>query len=102
MDERDMRSFPYSLSWCVRERYLASHGGGPRISEHPDGRCVFYGDDGCAVYAVRPRQCRTFPFWVRNLRSAERWGRVAAACPGIGAGRRYSKERILEILSREA
>ncbi|MDR2152868.1 MAG: YkgJ family cysteine cluster protein [Helicobacteraceae bacterium] len=25
--------------------------------------CVFLGANGCEIYAARPAQCRTFPFW---------------------------------------
>ena len=53
--------------------------------------CVFLrrdaaGKAGCAVYAVRPAQCRTWPFWPDNLAGAERWRQAARRCPGIAAG----------------
>jgi Fe-S-cluster containining protein len=67
------------------------------IGEHADGRCFFF-DDGCSIYPLRPHQCRTFPFWFSNLRSESRWRDVTGQCPGIGRGRRYSREQILEIV----
>ena len=67
------------------------------IREHPDGRCSFY-DHGCVIYPVRPAQCKSFPFWFGNLRSETRWRRISRECPGIGQGKLYSKEQILEIL----
>ena len=73
---------------------------GYRIAEYPDGRCHFFAD-GCHIYAVRPMQCRTYPFWFSTLRSEARWRKTAAQCPGIGTGRRFSKEQILDILSRQ-
>ena len=31
-----------------------------------DGRCIFVDENGCRVYAARPKQCRTFPYeWQR-------------------------------------
>ena len=67
------------------------------IREHSDGRCFFY-DNGCTIYPVRPHQCRTYPFWFENLRSIKKWKRVCEACPGIGSGDLYSKEKILKII----
>jgi Fe-S-cluster containining protein len=45
--------------------------------------CVFLEGDRCRVYPVRPGQCRSFPFWPRNLASAASWGAAAAKCDGI-------------------
>jgi Fe-S-cluster containining protein len=67
------------------------------IGEDEAGRCLFF-DNGCTVYPLRPGQCRSFPFWFSNLRSEDRWRRVEKACPGIGHGRRYSREQILAII----
>ena len=72
--------------------------GGHSVREDEDGRCLFY-EDGCRIYPVRPLQCRTFPFWVSILRSEARFDSVRRACPGIGQGRRYSREEILDILA---
>lgn len=66
------------------------------VGEDAQGRCLFF-SSGCTIYPARPLQCRTWPFWFSNLRSAERWHRITQACPGIGKGRLYSKEEILDI-----
>jgi Fe-S-cluster containining protein len=79
------------------EAYLYPIREGYGIREHSDGRCFFY-DNGCTVYPVRPRQCRTYPFWFENLRSVKNWKRISEACPGIGRGALYSKEKILRIV----
>jgi hypothetical protein len=45
---------------------------GLALLEQPDGACFFLQAGGCAVQAVKPRQCRDFPNgWVNSL-----WGRV--------------------------
>lgn len=58
-------------------------------------RCAFLTDDSrCAIYPVRPMQCRTWPFWRANL-EPEAWARVAATrCPGIGRGELWTREQI--------
>jgi uncharacterized protein len=49
---------------------------------------------GCAVYAARPKQCRTWPFWQENL-PRERWeGVVSQICPGIGQGPLHPAEEV--------
>ncbi|MFO7875947.1 MAG: YkgJ family cysteine cluster protein [Desulfovermiculus sp.] len=67
------------------------------IKERPGGACLFY-QDGCTIYPVRPTQCRSFPFWTQSMRSTYAWKQAARACPGIGQGRLYSREEILDIL----
>ncbi len=79
------------------KRYLYPFKDSFSIGEHRDGRCLFF-DNGCTVYPLRPGQCRTYPFWFCNLRSQERWRQVEKACPGIGTGRRYSRDEILAIV----
>ena len=42
----------------------------------------------CGIYAVRPTQCRTWPFWPENIESAEAWeeAKRRTPCPGMGQG----------------
>jgi Fe-S-cluster containining protein len=80
-----------------RKKYLRSLGNRYSIREDPRGRCVFY-QNGCAIYTLRPNQCRTYPFWLQNLRAEKNWRKVVHECPGIGKGRKYQKEEILKFL----
>jgi hypothetical protein len=61
--------------------------------------CIFLKDDKCSIYPVRPLQCKTFPFWPQNVKSAKRWEIVMQECPGIGKGKEFSKQEIKEILN---
>ncbi len=71
------------------------------IKELEDGRCVFFHQEkGCLIHAVKPLQCSTYPFWFKNLRNEKRWSQIEKECPGIGRGRLYSEEDILEIIAR--
>jgi uncharacterized protein len=45
--------------------------------------CVFLRDRKCLVYPVRPKQCRTFPWWKENLSSQESWEIASRMCEGI-------------------
>lgn len=45
--------------------------------------CVFLKDKKCQIYSVRPKQCRTFPWWPQNLNSEEEWREAAKHCEGI-------------------
>lgn len=58
------------------------------LREMPDGDCAFFDREtnGCRIYAVRPRQCRTWPFWASNLRTEETWRTTCQQCPGAGRG----------------
>lgn len=45
--------------------------------------CVFYQDQKCKVYAARPLQCRTYPFWQENILTEANWKATAKECEGI-------------------
>ncbi len=45
--------------------------------------CVFLKDKRCSIYPVRPKQCRTFPWWQHNLSTPESWKEAAKYCEGI-------------------
>ena len=69
------------------------------LTEKPGGDCIFLtrenGKTGCSIYPVRPLQCRIWPFWSQNLRSAETWDQIARSkCPGIDHGRAYTYVQI--------
>ncbi len=50
-------------------------------------KCQFLDDSGrCTVYAVRPVQCRTWPFWDINLDRKVWTEEVNATCPGSREG----------------
>ncbi|MFQ5739723.1 MAG: YkgJ family cysteine cluster protein [Acidobacteriota bacterium] len=80
-------------------RYVRRAGSRLSLVEKPDKTCVFWQDGcGCAVYPVRPKQCRTFPFWKRPLKSRQAWKDVVQTCPGTHLGRLYSQEEIESLL----
>ena len=64
-----------------------------------EGRdCLFLDGTRCAVYDGRPKQCRTWPFWPEHM-DAKTWSReIESFCPGVGKGRLYKKNEILERL----
>ncbi len=59
------------------------------LREEANGNCVLLDSQTrrCRVYAVRPRQCQTWPFWPSNLRTPKAWEEMARDCPGANAGR---------------
>jgi hypothetical protein len=83
-----------------REVYTRKALGRISLSEEKDGRCVFFTGRGCRIYAARPVQCRTFPFWSWHLSRSENWDDAALECPGMGRGKLHSQEEIKEKLSR--
>lgn len=60
------------------------------LTERPGGDCIFLERDGkragCSIHPVRPKQCRTWPFWNENLRTDEAWNMAARNCPGMNHG----------------
>jgi Fe-S-cluster containining protein len=69
------------------------------LREKENGDCVFYDRAaGCTIYPVRPRQCRTWPFWESNVITPETWQRTCEICPGSGQGELISAEEITRRL----
>ncbi len=76
---------------------------GDRLSlvERPGGDCIFWDKTaGCTVYAARPIQCQTWPFWPENIATAEAWEHVTRICPGSGQGQLFSVEQIQATAAR--
>ena len=70
------------------------------LVEEPGSKdCCFlrYDDRGlskCAIYPVRPTQCRTWPFWPGNLGDREDWCMAGRGCPGINRGEVHDVDEI--------
>jgi len=83
----------------ITAMYTRSAYRGPTLREKPNGDCVFYDREaGCTIYSIRPRQCRTWPFWESNLRTPAAWVRTNSVCPGSGRGELISVEEITRRL----
>ena len=80
----------------IRLLYARPSRGGVSLKEFENGDCVFLDPKtrGCTVYPVRPRQCRTWPFWNSNISSAESWRQTCEVCPGAGTGKLFEIEAI--------
>lgn len=79
----------------VREYYTRKTEKGRSLREYSDGDCIFWSEkEGCTIYPVRPRQCRTWPFWASNVDSPEAWQQTCRECPGAGKGPLIPAEEI--------
>ena len=80
------------------EHYTRKIGARRSLKEFSNGDCVFFNHDTrhCEVYDLRPRQCRTWPFWASNLKSPEAWAATCEDCPGSGQGKLYQLDEIEE------
>lgn len=81
---------------AFRSQFVRRVGARYSLVEYPDGDCIFLDPKtrGCSVYAARPIQCRTWPFWSSNLKSKRTWKEACEICPGAGDGKLYDIEQI--------
>ncbi len=80
-------------------RFVRRVGNRYSLIERPGGDCIFWDvKKGCTVYAARPVQCRTWPFWPENVETPAAWDQVTQICPGSGQGRHYSAAEIIESI----
>jgi len=57
--------------------------------------CPFYVEEqGCSIYAARPTQCRTWPFWPEVVRRQDSWKKAGLECEGIDRGPRMPLREI--------
>ncbi|MEX2287282.1 MAG: YkgJ family cysteine cluster protein [Planctomycetaceae bacterium] len=99
VDEDELQQIADFLGKTIGEvRLLHTRLVGNRLSltEFANGDCVFFDKKNrrCNIYPVRPKQCRTWPFWNSNLESPEEWREVQKDCPGAGHGDFVSLEEI--------
>lgn len=71
------------------------------LREKPNGDCTFFVNNRCQIHPVKPRQCRTYPFWFSNVRSEAAWAKTCKECPGIGEGEYFSADQIIGIVQEE-
>ena len=82
------------------ERYTEKEDGRYQL-QYADKECPFFKNNRCEVYAARPWQCRTWPFWPENMNKTKWEREVVPYCPGVGKGRLYSAEEIEQIMAKK-
>ena len=61
--------------------------------------CPFLENDRCRIQPVKPRQCRTYPFWPEIAFDDRDWQAEREYCPGIGIGPDWSAQQIADMIS---
>lgn len=84
------------------ETYVRHIGTRRSLYERFNGDCILFDAQTrrCTVYAARPTQCRTWPFWPANVESEAAWAQTCEECPGSGQGELHSVESIRERLEQ--
>ena len=79
-----------------RRRYTFVDEDGWRELRFSEKSCVFLDPETnrCTVYAARPAQCRTFPFWPELVVDGEWTPEARRLCEGVGRGRVHSRAEV--------
>jgi len=93
----------FERRYCEGVEGLLSFKSKPLGEGRPGKACIFLAGHRCSIYAHRPTQCRTFPFWAEVLVSEPVWRKdVASMCPGVGTGPLHDLAAIRETVERQA
>ena len=71
---------------AMGQRYLRRVGHRISLREYrtqaQDAACIFFDETNahCRIYPVRPKQCRSYPFWEQYR---QEYSEVKEACPGV-------------------
>ncbi len=103
--EQEIKNIAKFLNMEEKEffrKYLRRVGTRISLKEKLNYDCIFLertnGQVRCKIYPVRPKQCRTWPFWHNNLKDPDSWCHAGKRCPGINRGRLYQIDEIEKIL----
>ena len=99
----EIRRLAVHLDLPVEEflrHYVRVLGNRYSLVERSNGDCVFLDPHHrrCTVYSLRPKQCRSWPFWLSNLRTPADWEYVRRICPGSGQGPLFTLQQIQSLL----
>lgn len=80
----DIASFLNLTIDAFAKKYLREVNNRYSLLERPGNfDCVFLKDKKCEIYSVRPKQCRTFPWWAQNLKDEKSWKEASLFCEGM-------------------
>jgi uncharacterized protein len=104
VNREEMEALAQELKMALADfekAYVRQVGIRKSLIEYANGDCVFFDPNArkCTVYAARPRQCRTWPFWESNVSSPQAWKATCQVCPGSGKGKLHSAEHVLHQIS---
>ncbi len=85
--EEEMQNIADHVQLSLEEfckKYVRRVGNRFALLERPKNYdCIFLQGNKCQIYSVRPKQCKTFPWWKENVSSPEAWEEAAKRCEGI-------------------
>ncbi len=86
LDEDEMEQIALFLQISKKEfikKYVRqTHNRYSLIETKNNYSCIFLQDNKCRIYPVRPKQCKTFPWWPEYLKDLSAWESLRKRCPG--------------------
>jgi Fe-S-cluster containining protein len=56
------------------------------MKKRKDGKCVFFKNNRCTIYSLRPLICRFYPFELKDMHNRKYTFLYTNECPGINKG----------------
>ena len=97
----EIRKISENLGLSIEEfgqKYLKNVSGDYSLIVYPNGECIFFKDNGCTIYKVRPFQCSSYPFWPHLLETRKTWDKQSEKCPGMDRGETHEFKDIIKAM----
>jgi len=86
LNEKDIEEIANFFGLSKKEfenKYIKIYAGRKRTKDDYGEPCIFLKNNKCTIYKVRPKQCRTFPFWIESLKDNEYWQEISDYCGAL-------------------
>jgi Fe-S-cluster containining protein len=99
LSDEDIRRIASALG-CSPEEFMRTYGarkrGRPILKDQANEDCIFFRDSQCRVHAVKPEQCRKWPFWKNVAQRPSGFAAARSYCDGL---KRFDFEEFRQLAS---
>jgi Fe-S-cluster containining protein len=67
----------------AKRKYVHTRNNKKILKDSEKAACIFLSNNKCRIYPVRPKQCRSFPFWLEIMKDKKKWLSYLKDCQAL-------------------